>query len=728
MANDNTPTVTARRRTLDSNGWLRRESAHKSKLVALKTKLRKDQLRKERHSEAAVQESRVPEVSRNTLQHPPKPKAKFRKRQKFKSWLPTHIFHAKRAHMTLPKEPLWRMALPLAPTQKCYRPTHRAASGNGGVAWDMSYMSTIGLAGQEMSIINVLKSLGVAKNYGDCWWTSKGLKWLSGTRFWEGWIFKLGTNLEELIAPVKIFWCRKYVSELCNRRQRRRQVFIHVHPSAFLHVWNDLLEASKVQKPVVSVEDLRFELGSIEVTGPGATEALVGTLWPATHNELQKEEASTPEQLWTKLGSLSSPAQLPTGAMLGFDITDPRLHHPPQRIETRLAPEDSEMLLNCIASWPIDQTQQPQILFDHQARVLASRKLPSQKSINRRKGLANKGQYPPSLPSDPEIPVIVLANKDNDSRSGAWTILLPWKCVLPIWYAMMFYPLSTGGTLRFGGLDQKRQLDFEKGKPWFPGDFPGTKAGLEWEMLQRKKRRDNWQAKPKGRRVEWESVTVGEGREGEVGDGLACDWEYICKSHQSALGTFDLPLKQFTKEQAQEILKRSASAPSSYIRLATVMITMLDHGVVNACARVYRLPTQDSTLRQRWEALIDGRDRVNARPKIAQKKPLKDDPAHERRQYLAAIILGHSEHKDDNFSNDHPYAPDEKDLIGFVTTGNFNLSEGYGTSIGSIALDQVTHAPRCSNSAADDFSRFRHFCIIRNSGQTSCTIAKWQLA
>ena len=90
---------------------------------------------------------RKPRAKAGILKTPPVPPARFRKRQKDKSWLPTHLFHAKRAHMTPPKEPLWGFAVPLKPTEKSYRKTHRATTSRGAIAWDTSYMSAIELRG-----------------------------------------------------------------------------------------------------------------------------------------------------------------------------------------------------------------------------------------------------------------------------------------------------------------------------------------------------------------------------------------------------------------------------------------------------------------------------------------------------------------------------------------------------------------------------------------------------
>ena len=66
----------------------------------------------------------------------------------------------------------------------------------------------------------------------------------------------------------------------------------------------------------------------------------------------------------------------------------------------------------------------------------------------------------------------------------------------------------------------------------------------------------------------------------------------------------------------------------------------------------------------------------------------KEAPDHERASHLAASLLIPSEPPRAG-KKEYPSVPDEEDLIGFVTTGNFNLGEGRATGIGNIALSRV---------------------------------------
>ncbi|KAL9104314.1 MAG: hypothetical protein Q9187_008917 [Circinaria calcarea] len=208
MKDDNTPTVTARTRKPTPHMRLRLEKAKKIQGIGARAKAKKAALKEQRakdgenlHSTGTIHN--FPSHNKNTLTKPPVPPSKFKKRQICKSWLPTHLFHAKRAHMTPPKEPLWRFAIPMTPTEKSYRATHRASSMRGCIAWDMSYVSTIGIEGVEPSLLGLLRSLGVPE---DQLVSKQGSKWRNGTRYWTGWMRERDAT-DVWIAKVQVIWC-----------------------------------------------------------------------------------------------------------------------------------------------------------------------------------------------------------------------------------------------------------------------------------------------------------------------------------------------------------------------------------------------------------------------------------------------------------------------------------------------------------------------------------------
>ena len=819
MKTDNTPTGKDRRKKYTPHQRLRLQKAKDLKEKGELRKARRSRAKEMKSKEAQPKgnttqaEIRIPKLKKNELSQPTRPPARFRRRQVHKQWLPTHVWHAKRAHMTEPKDPLWRFSIPLTPTEKCYRTTQRAGEMRGCVASDTSYMATIGLQGVERGLLGLLRSVGAVETILN---GKTGAKWRNGTRGWEGWISERDGSRQP-IAPVKIIWCTpdedtpsSSVSEE-SRLKRKRKMLLRVHPSAFFQVWNEIVKVAKMQRPPAMVEDLRFEVGSIEVTGPGSTEALIAALRPvsgsdssqktpsdeqagataepthATADQDEWEDIPTPQALWPKLTFLTNPSALPLNAVLAFNITDPRLHHPPQTIAMPSSDAANSHLLPLLASWPPDQTQACADIFSRKARLTASRRLPSQKAINRRKSLALPGSHPPPASTDPSIPILLLASRPSipsaapptikpkfkpTTQQGTWTILLPWDCVVPVWYTLLHYPLSTGGNPRFGGLREQQQLAFSRSLPWFPGDYPGTSAGWAWELREREAAKRLWDRKPRGRRLEYDSVPLGDGRKGEIGMGWACDWERLvmgkpdpqsssnaAAADRAGEGQVATAGKAAAKGNPQPSTTTISSPPSvdptptlqpphnihhlsspdsTSTQIPANALTPIHITPVNPSpapsrtARIYRLPT-NAVLREKWLALLPLSDHPVPLPRTStnlndgnkkHQRPGPNAPQHIRDAALAQSILAESddgEEQPEGTIHGRPPVPGEEDLIGFVTSGG--LRAGKGCAIGNIlvakALAPVTTGSEADATANIDENRTRDGNVHTNEGGSS---------
>jgi ribonuclease P/MRP protein subunit POP1 len=653
------------------------------------------------------------------LATPATPPSRFRRRQKDKTWLPTHIWHSKRARMTDPKGPLWRFAMPLQPLMKAYRITHRAVTQRGAVAWDMSYLSTISLEGVGESIMGMLRGLHFAREAAQDPWQDRGraVKWKHGTRAWEGWIYEREAKPLKKIAYVTVLWCVPEISS------KKRKVFIRVHPSAFLQLWSEIIRISKVQRPGVIVEDLRFEVGSIEIMGPAATETLCSILEP---NATTEAAPDSPQAVWPTLASVTDVSSLPAGATLAFEISDPRFHDPPATTKTQQDEQSLNSLMETLAQWPIDSSQGPSPIFDRNLRLAAQRAMPSDKSVNRRKSACTLGERPEARPTDPHIPMLMYISRESKS----WTVLLPWKCVPSVWRGISRYPLSTGGNPRFGGLKERRQVNYERSVPQFPFDHPGTDAGWSWELREREKRKHEWTKRPKGKRIEWSTIDLGKEQKGELGNPWACDWARLLTKPMAEAQSTDqqtemarsLFLQMSTKEATD--LVAGSTCLSDYVSkqyLFTVKITMTQRGVPTDCTRIYRLPS-DEALRTKWLALVPqpGVKRQSNKPR---KGYTSDAPEHIKRRELARSLLEPPAAHDGApkaGEEDYPTVPGEEDLIGFVTTGNFNLAEGMPTAIANLALHRVLI------DGVGGLSKDR-MCIVRPAGSTLGRLAKWEV-
>ncbi|KAH6607182.1 hypothetical protein Trco_003495 [Trichoderma cornu-damae] len=719
-----------------------------------------------------------PKIRRNALNEPPKPPAKFRKRQINKTWLPTHQWHAKRARMTEPKEPLWRFAIPLTPNEKIYRPTHRAQGERGAVVWDMTYMSTIGLYGNFAGVARVLQRVGVTHE--SCW-DARGGKWRQGTRAWTGALSRERAGAQRPICQSTVIWDPEPRSRNSgegdpeeegargrgrDEKKAQRRALIRAHPSSFLELFSELLRLTKMENPKVYIEDLRFEIGSIHLSGPASTETLLAVLtaYPSPGPDPKNRHA----ELFESLRGLTNPAALPNNAVLSFTVQDPRLRYPPRRMRFPEGEQAQMGLLETIARWPAEENLQPSLLFERDARHKASC-LPSQQSINRRRSRTAPGAPLRPTSSDPPIPVSLVASRSGagTQAQGTWTLLAPWKCILPLWHSIVHCPLVSGGNPRFAGLDETMQVAFERGLAWFPADFLGTDAGAEWELERRQRRRRDWARRPKSKRVEWASLDLGSGRRGEIGDGHACDFEFLFglgrqrqgrgrdpraspggnageamdldldldpddpppvgKEKQKAGGEAPSCLKLLSSISKATFDKSVASPPEARPPLPPhpiicVRLSLLSRGVVGSCARIYRLPSVPTHVPPASDAEVPA-----SIPPEASSLPSDLRDMETRRRLLARELLapppsldGVSSPNQVDIGGHHPLVPDAQDLIGFVTTGSFCLASGRGAAIGSIAVDKVLPDVRAN-------PREGRLCIVRNAGENVGWIARWEL-
>ncbi|PHH66367.1 hypothetical protein CDD81_7422 [Ophiocordyceps australis] len=643
-----------------------------------------------------------PKIRPNMLNAPPKACSKFGRRQRNKTWLPTHTWHAKRARMTDPKNPLWRFALALTPTDKVHRATHRTLGEKGTMVWDMSYMSTIGLYGNCTGLQRVLERIGLND---DACWKQRGSKWRLGTRAWTGMLSRDQEGYRRPLCPATVLW-NPASAEAC----KQRQVWLRVPPSAFLESFDELVRLCKMQKPRVYVEDLRFDIGSLELTGPASTETLLAVLTPYSTQSLAKSPHGA---LFETLHGLTNPAALPTNAVLHFCI------HEPRRPWHAWQQPGAHRLAERLASWPAEEGLQAAALFDPEARHAASSLFPDKAMQARRACLQPTHAH---AHAHGAIPISLIASSPAGSTlsQGSWTLLAPWRCILPLWHAVVRLPLASGLTPRFGGLDETMQLAFERGLPWFPADYPATHAGAEWELARRRERTRLWEQRPKSKRIHWSSLDLGAGRRGELGHGLSCHFEVLFGLDDDASSLRHLT---HVPKPAFDALVADCRLvpPPSPNALLTVRLRLLARGTVSPCARIYRLPSapsraEPSSSTDATHSLLPSDLRAQWLARLPCSLALSSPPAShapptrhmQPRPWPAAPPL-----------KTPPLVPDAHDLVGFVTTGSFCLATGRSTAIGSIALHKVLAHVRSHYNEGT-------LCIVRNAGQSHGWLAQWQ--
>ena len=121
------------------------------------------------------------------------------------------------------------------------------------------------------------------------------VRYEAGGRTAQTWLYRPGTFPLGLIGPADILW------ESDVRSGYQRRLWIRVHPSIFEEVWKPLREeistSSQPNEPLaalISMRDLRGDLGSFEITGPLAGTVLKRVLSLSKAESPEKRAVSWP--------------------------------------------------------------------------------------------------------------------------------------------------------------------------------------------------------------------------------------------------------------------------------------------------------------------------------------------------------------------------------------------------------------------------------------------------
>ncbi|CAK7565418.1 MAG: Ribonucleases P/MRP protein subunit pop1 [Sporothrix epigloea] len=622
--------------------------------------------------------------------------------------LPTHRWQAKRAQMDCPGY-LWNTTLVRTPANKTYRMSMRAASLRPGMClcWDTSFMATIHLKGSAKHVDDAL-ALVVERHM----LTSSSLR--SGASCLDAKLPRSfcyqpkqdgGTGIE-LGGPgncgaMTLFYNPFDTTAGPVTDETERSALLRVHPTIFSHVWTALNNGVARDKLRVTVRDFRLEIGSIDVTGSAALETLASTLYPYDTYTAPMEPQG---REFLKLRTIDTTATASaSGAMLAFDIQDPRLDEPEVQSATA-SPRKYSPGQSSKHAGPLDESnsyfqewpnatvdRRPSGLFDTMARHNAT-KQPSQAIIDKRRGkLATSERL--LLSTNPQcqpIPVVLAAvvgasavpaaadphaASSNGAASPMWTLLAPRACINIIWQRLHLQRLRNGQRPMCGGVEEEQHMALERGRPWFPADFPGTPTGWDWELQSRRRQEKKWNEKPTAKRTQWKAVDLGgKGPKGELGSGFACDWEYLfgvdavsatlaadaspaivgeivrvkATTDDAAMDMCEdgkapaLDPPQLREDVQFEALRPQSAAMPDIVRrlqhtawadvcaavrtaqrkdpivwrspyqLMTISVQLLWGGVPDARARVYRLPS-DRQARQKWLDLAETKPRLSER-------------------------------------------------------------------------------------------------------------------
>ncbi|KAK9468402.1 ribonucleases P/MRP protein subunit POP1-domain-containing protein [Lipomyces arxii] len=625
---------------------LRRETANKLREFARRSHAY-HQARKRSNFPVGINEL----ASKVVMEH------KYKRRQKDKTWLPTHLWNAKRAHFVQK----WGYAIPSHPNEKVFRPTHRHSQHSGCVIFDTTYYSTMVLQGDIFKVPSILEFIMgervTAKSY------------LIGDRAFEG-----AVNSEfqffdrQRTMPANMGEILVYQEPPLNESSKARAM-IRVHPSIFKSTWDALMkhtEENNKENPDMLVEllDYRYAVGSIDVFGGKALKIL-------GHNLRVMSGQRSNIKAWHTAIARENPTSLPRGSVIPINLYDPRTYSVSSKERSRSnwkhdPYQSREAITNVLsrsgagAKTTLFEPDGRRIKVEH--NTLAHIRLKQRKAFRSRtrvqtkdKSFFRRALF--SLQDDVAIPALVIRR-----ANGGLTIMLPIQ-----WVAIFYKKLIIPSYSMFGGLDQYAQILAENKLPCFPIDYPGTEAGRTEAKERAEVEREAWKRRPRSKKMNYDALDLKNGdKKGEVGDPFTCDWDYLLKTDPSQPDQTPWMLHRF-----EAFLRpRDELVATTFIAKAlfTVQLTMVGRGRPLANARVYWIPQKS---RRRWMKTKSDRTIVPE-------------------------------------SRDYPVCPKAENLMGFVTSGGFNLKDGKGTAIASLSWARV-----------DQGCGFQiRYCIVRNVGDT----------
>lgn len=701
------------------------------------------------------------------------------KREK-KGQLPTHIWHAKRAKMSTRDNPFFSKPTPLNMNTKTVRKMHRAYNTSAFMR-DASHRGFIQLSGSADDLKLVLLSIGVRHK-------GATADWVRGCRVWVGIICGTGPSghLED-VTPARAIWNPPPIHAAASAEvpPEQRQVLVEVEPETEERVVELLQSAAKPlneKSGSVAIRNLSTELGCIDLHGPGATGKLLNVVRPHHLPDAEGYESTH----WRLLGALKRTQMdmLGYNICLGLSVAPPD-RPPPDRTAARYEGADDEVeeLLAAQEAWATEANPQPFTLLDPARRTKALYAI-------RRKQSQKDDKAGKDDDADP-IPILLVCSHPQAHGLGPrWTLICQREAVKTFWLRLASQKTGPGAArpIEVACFEETHRIHTECGVPFFPVDFPATRAGLTWELKERERLHNEWERRPKGKRTSWKSLDLRpqgcgdcSGHKGEHGDPFACDWEHMFALRSKPVKddraeTKDAKMGKKTQQDKQphtdppaldveshtlmgSITTVRPSSARDYILaaarrleentpqptavpefgLVTVQITMLGGGVPNPRARVYTLPdkihTENQALREAWLSEFEstrgagkaGKQQSpnNSNRRFPQLLGLKD-----RKQILAASLFGGTDAIEAAGGQSEragtPLAVLEADLVGFVTSGGYNLATGRGQAVAHLSAARVV-ALGAAAAVANEKDGSWHRCVVRNVGETLCRPAVWKL-
>ncbi|KAH7885023.1 ribonucleases P/MRP protein subunit POP1-domain-containing protein [Phlebopus sp. FC_14] len=653
------------------------------------------------------------------------------KRQRDKTWLETHIWHAKRMKM----ENMWGYRLAVTPTEKAFRPSHRA-SVHGSILHDASYYATIEVKGPQSILQAALESCCDPQVYGM-------KRSLSGGRACYTHIYMYGRYPFDLIAPITLIWqplssetpslsSSEAPSNTSAKRKGKgkekqadektpdspycsRVLWVRCHPSIFDDVYDALkdscshaLQANKERDPTVhaeiEIDDLRGSVNAFEITGPKSSQVIRGALSPAGGEDRQEFK-----KFWESMADLQTAGSIPRGMVIGFKVLDPRLKFPPKNAKA-YCPDATRTMASPSSAFffPSSNIAQSEI-WDAEKRGGLKKPRYKKKDIDERR---SKNLVPGTplnpLRQDDRIPVLLIQRSlepcpPSTSTSSSTQGIHGWTLMFPAGWSMPFLSSLVYTGTRIAGQRERMKQYFEAGTPGFPNDYPTIPAYETASSERAETEKAQWERKPPAKRVSWDKLgtrspwrpdwglvlgveTSRPVDAGEKGDGL------VPAQRESRANSGEMQLDDAVKDPRPWLL-RGPKVPSILANPCTTPAQFRDE--INKLRGKHHLSPLDSSVSSEdlvKTALVMVRAKMVGRGAPSDLANIYKMDDVEARKWIKAFdkrdptrLGGDSEPNEYELGD---VKASQEDIVGYVTTGDISLLRGEGFAIGAIPVVQ----------------------------------------
>ncbi|KAG7205400.1 hypothetical protein KM043_007394 [Ampulex compressa] len=633
----------------------------------------------------------------------------YNRRKGNKHWLETHIWHAKRFHMV--EE--WGYRIAAWSNDKCFKANYRAVAKHC-LMQDISYYTCIELRGPE----TILKeTLGKHCNPYELTFGAK--IYTNGNR--EGRLYLVLLLNRKLINIPEINDTSIAVMSSIDQMSDVSEPLNNI---------ND-----RICKDIKSVQTITDKTDQLEICNISGLEANSDEVacreknkWYMEYYNIRNniESFKTQTELWQVLKTLWSPSQLPPNIVFGATVLDPRFYLPDKRQKPHKIVRPSELL----PMPPTNVNSSP--LWDPDIRKQVAQSCMTPTMINNIRsdclvpGIENDKYFKEDIMAKVPILLIQKPGNMNTGFGSGIDVIIPAGWSMPFWLAFLFR------CVRVGALRESRSIAFEYLNTHSPDiNDPDTPAYMREAKKLKLELTEKYFRYPPNRRVNFVKLAIS--------SPFFCNWKQLMRDWENTEEFYVLRNRNLTSTLTSRIaaivLKKHKSKklnPQDTIVdlnnlfenkncLVHVKISVLRKGCPKRFAiicvptaedlqkfddnndwsgpveRLHRDPNETcrKNLRKNHSILLKRLKRQRIRQRAVMEKNLckivsgnLDDSYIYKKPSAASnqnqeLIRKHSEKMSSLYLPECEKVRDscEREVMGFVTMGDFSLSEAKGTEI-----------------------------------------------